>query len=406
MNVAMFTDAYWPRVNGVTVSVDTFSLALVRAGHEVMIVCSQYPVESASDAIRAVPGERRDPDRRKLKVLRVPSYRFFLSKEDRIAKLIKRRWVERELDAFGPDVIHINTEFIIADIGFVYAKKRGLPAVYTFHTIWEDYAANYFPLVPEFLLRFIIRRILKILLRRPDLIIVPTIQIEEMVKNYRIKREIRRLPTGIDPELFSHGPEEIERFRAVMEARYPVLRGRRILLFAGRVAKEKNLGFIIRLFPELLAAQGDLALIIAGNGPYQDYYMEEARNCGIEEHCVFTGYLDREELSLAYAISYIFAMPSLTETQGLVTIEAMLSGIPVVAIGAMGTVQVMEGNKGGFMTGNDPEEFKARILELLEDKALYRRKSEEARRHAQAWTIGSITERLVAIYREAPRYIR
>jgi glycosyltransferase involved in cell wall biosynthesis len=371
-----------------------------------MIVCSRYPVESVADTIRTVPGERRDPAREKLKVLRVPSYRFFFSKEDRIAKLIKRRWVERELDTFVPDVIHINTEFFIADIGFVYAKKRGIPAVYTFHTIWEDYAANYFPLVPEFLLRFITRRILKLLLRRPDLIIVPTIQIEEMVKDYRIKREIRRLPTGIDPALFSHSGEEIRWFRAVMETKYPVLRGKRILLFAGRVAREKNLGFIIRLFPELLAGHGDLALMIAGNGPSQDYYMEEARNCGVEEHCVFTGYLEREELSLAYAISYIFTMPSLTETQGLVTIEAMLSGIPVVAIGAMGTVQLMEGNKGGFMTGNDPEEFKARVLELLEDEALYRRKSEEARQHAQAWTIGSITERLVAIYREAPRYIR
>jgi glycosyltransferase involved in cell wall biosynthesis len=126
----------------------------------------------------------------------------------------------------------------------------------------------------------------------------------------------------------------------------------------------------------------------------------------VEDHCVFTGYMEREDLALTYGISHIFVMPSMTETQGLVTMEAMLSGIPVVAIGAMGTVQLMEGNMGGFMTANDSGEFKARILELLEDDELYRRKAEEARQHAQGWTIESITEQLVEIYREAPRYIR
>ncbi|GHV86360.1 glycosyl transferase [Spirochaetia bacterium] len=402
----MFTDAYWPRVNGVTVSVDTFSLALVKAGHEVMIICSRYPVDSMARVLGSVPSVRVDPIRAKIKILRIPSHRVFFSKEDRVAKLHKRYWVEREMDAFGPDVIHINTEFIIADIGFGYAKKRHVPAVYTFHTIWEDYAVHYFPLIPEFLLRFTARRLQKVLLKRSDVVIVPTIQVEEMVKTYHVKKEVRRLPTGIDPALFQHDPETVKQFRSLMEEKYPILRGKRILLFAGRVAKEKNLSFIIQLFPELLAVHPDLVLVIAGSGPYQDYYIEEAQNCITGKHCVFTGYLEREDLSLAYAISHIFIMPSLTETQGLVTIEAMLSGIPVVAIGAMGTVQVMEGDRGGFMVKNDPEEFKARVLDLLNDEELYQQKAEDARQYAQRWTIGHITEQLIEIYREAPGYVR
>jgi glycosyltransferase involved in cell wall biosynthesis len=406
MKVAMFSDAYWPRVNGVTVSVDTFALALIRAGHDVMIICSQYPVTSMADPTGFVQSQSKDPVREKLQVLRIPSYRIFFSKEDRMAKLVKRRWVEKELDKFNPDVVHINTEFIIGDIGFVYAKKRRLPAVYTFHTIWEDYVANYLPLIPEFLLRFAMRRVQKIILHRSDLVIVPSLQIEEMVRAYHIKREIRLLPTGIDPVLFQHSREELDNFRKKMEEKYPVLTGKRILLFAGRVAREKNLSFVIQLFPELLARHDDLILLIAGNGPYQDYYMEEAQNSGVGKNCIFTGYMEREELALIYGISYIFVMPSLTETQGLVTIEAMLSGIPVVAIGAMGTVQLMEGDKGGFMVKNDAEEFKIRVLDLLEDKELYRRKAEEALQHAQGWTISSITEKLVDIYRESFRHIR
>jgi glycosyltransferase involved in cell wall biosynthesis len=314
--------------------------------------------------------------------------------------------VEQELDAFGPEVIHVNTEFIIGDIGFVYAKKRGLPAVYTFHTIWEDYAANYFPLIPECLLRYTIRRYIKVLIKRSDLVIVPTTQIEELVRNYHIKKEIRLLPTGIDPDLFRHSEKSVEHFRKLTEEKYPVLKGKRILLFAGRVAKEKNLSFIIQLFSELLAKYSDLALVIAGSGPWQDYYAEEARNCGVDEYCVFTGYLEREELSLLYAISHIFVMPSLTETQGLVTIEAMLSGIPVVAIGNMGTLQVMEGNRGGFMVQNDKDEFRDRVMELLDNDEVHKQKSKEARLHAQRWTIGTITGRLVEIYHESAAYVR
>ncbi|MDR1506721.1 MAG: glycosyltransferase, partial [Treponema sp.] len=232
MKIAMFTDAYWPRVNGVTVSVDTFSLALVKAGHEVMIVCSEYPPRPGS------AGGSTDPAREDIKLLRVPSRAVFFSPEDRAAKLSKRKWTEEQLDGFSPDIVHVNTEFLIADFGFSYAKKRRIPAVYTFHTIWEDYAINYFPYVPEGILRFVVRKFQKRLLKRSDLIIVPTPQIEEMVRAYGVKKEIRRLPTGVDPALFRHGKNELEAFRARVEKQYPQMRGKRILLFAGRASHE------------------------------------------------------------------------------------------------------------------------------------------------------------------------
>jgi glycosyltransferase involved in cell wall biosynthesis len=318
----------------------------------------------------------------------------------------KRYWVERELNAFAPDVIHVNTEFVIGDIGFSYAKKRGIPAIYTSHTIWEDYALNYFPFIPEFQLRLFVRHYLKIRLKRSDMVIVPTAQAEEVIRSYNKKKEIRQLPTGIDPDQFRNSAAEVGQFRRSMEEEYPVIRGKRILLFAGRIAREKNVSFIIQLFPELLAEQPDLVLMIVGDGPWQDDYKAEAQNCGLGDSCIFTGYLEREKLSLLYAISHIFVMPSLTETQGLVTIEAMLSGIPVVAIGAMGTLHLMDGDKGGFMVRNDSGEFKERVLQLLNDDDLYRKKSEEARLHAQRWTIGSITEQLIQIYRDSAAYAR
>jgi glycosyltransferase involved in cell wall biosynthesis len=100
-------------------------------------------------------------------------------------------------------------------------------------------------------------------------------------------------------------------------------------------------------------------------------------------------------------MSDIFVFPSLTETQGMVTIEAMLSGIPVVAIGEMGTLEVMHGDNGGFMVKNDKDEFISRVFELLEDDDLSRRKVAEAKVHAQSWTIDVMAKELERIYRSA-----
>ena len=403
MNVVMFSDAYWPRVNGVTVSVDTFSRALIKAGHRVMVVCSQYPQERMTETIAGAAGVN---DYEPL-LFRVPSLPVFFSREDRAAKATAWPRVEAELSRFNPDVIHVNTEFVIADFGFRYGKKHRVPIVYTFHTIWEDYIANYFPVIPEFLLRFFVRKYQKYLLSRSDLIIVPTVQIEEMIqKTYGVKKETRLLPTGVDPELFQHPSDKRAAFRKRLEEKYPNLKEKRILIFAGRVAKEKNIGFIIEMMGDLLVKHPDLALLIVGNGPDLEYYRTEARGRGTGDHCVFTGYLERAELSLCYAVSEIFVFPSLTETQGLVTIEAMLSGIPVVAIGEKGTVQVMGGDNGGFMVKNDREEFKTRLLQLLEDRELYGAKAEEAVRHARNWTIECVTEKLAGIYREAPAVMK
>jgi glycosyltransferase involved in cell wall biosynthesis len=403
VNVVMFSDAYWPRVNGVTVSVDTFSRALIKAGHRVMVVCSQYPQASMAETIA---GAVEENDHEPL-LLRVPSFPVFFSKEDRAAKATAWPWVEAELARFNPDVIHVNTEFVIAIFGFRYGREHRVPVVYTFHTIWEDYVANYFPMFPEFMLRFFVRKYQKYLLSRSDLIIVPTVQIEDMIhKKYGVKKEMRLLPTGVDPELFQHSPDESAAFRKQLEEKHPELEGKRILIFAGRVAREKNIGFIIGMMSEALEKHPDLALLIVGNGPDLDYYRAEAESLGMGKHCVFTGYLDRCELSLCYAVSEIFVFPSLTETQGIVTVEAMLSGIPVVAIGEMGTVHVMGGDNGGFMVKNDQGEFITRLFQLLEDRELYRRKAAEAIRYAQRWTVDAVASKLVEIYREVPAFMK
>lgn len=395
----MCTDAYWPRVNGVTVSVESFSRALIKAGHRVLVICSLYPenqaLERISNPIQDPSSSSFDPI-----VIRVPSYPLPISKEDRVAKFHKWFWVSKQLDAFKPDILHIHSEFVIGEFGFYYGKLNNLPIMYTFHTLWEDYIVNYIPHVPEFILRFFARRIVKNMAKRANAVIAPTQQIKDVLKTYKVKKPVYLLPTGIDAQFFSNETSDIVAFRNFMDTKYPLLKGKRILLFAGRVSKEKNISFLFRSLGPLLKEIPDVVLLIVGNGPDFDFFESEVKQAGLVERCVFTGYMERKDLSLTYAISHIFVFPSLTETQGLVTIEAMLSGIPVVAIGEMGTITVMGGDNGGFMVNNDVVEFQARVKELLNDAALYSKKCKEAKNHAQSWTIDTMEAKLEDIYIE------
>jgi len=402
----MFSDAYWPRVNGVTVSVDSYSRALIKAGHEVLIICSSYPegLDVSAAVFNNAQGEGGP------RIVRVPSMPAFITKEDRIAKFNKFYWVFKQVDSFRPNIIHINTEFVIAEFGFLYARAYNLPAIYTFHTMWEDYGPNYFPLFPPFMVKFVIRRILKYILFRSYRVIVPTPQIDEVVHKYKPMTVTYLLPTGIEPELFDHDENESAVFREKLDERFPRLRGKRILLFAGRIVKEKNLTFLFRILPVILEKKPDTILLFVGSGPDLDYFKDEAQKAGVEENTVFTGYMERGELALTYTIADVFVFPSLTDTQGLVTLEAMLSGTPVVAIGAMGTLQVMGGDNGGFMVKNIVEdgvaestaaEFTARVLDLLEDPELRRRKSLEAKIHARSWSIEELTKKLLVFYKSA-----
>ncbi|MDR2864339.1 MAG: glycosyltransferase [Spirochaetaceae bacterium] len=397
MKIAIFTDAYWPRVNGVTVSIDAFSHALLRLGHKVLIVCAAYP---DTMGLKRISSDQTETPELQPEIIQVPSFTFVLSKEDRVAHFHKVFWVAKQIGTFAPDIIHLNTEFMLAKFGFYCARHYKIPVVYTFHTLWEEYGGNYFYMFPLPFVKFIARNIIKYMLKRTDVIIAPTTQVAELIKKYKIKKQTFLLPTGIDPKYLDFTQLQKDSFKRRFEQIHPVLAHKKILIFAGRITKEKNIDFLLHILPRIIEKRDDVVLLIIGNGPYHDELMQTSEKLGLQDHCVFTGYLDRVDLGLTYAMSHIFVFPSLTETQGLVTVEAMYSGIPVVAIGSMGTIMVMGGDNGGFMVHNDPGEFTDKVLALLEDPELYKRKVYDAKEHAQNWLIDTMAVKLINVYQK------
>jgi len=386
VRIALVSDCYWPRVNGVTVSLQTIRDELLRRGHEVLILCPEYPASRGE-----APKE--------------PTVRRFSSKSSRVSKEDRQIGVTafpaffRTLDRFNPDVIHINTEFAANFMARTFAYLRGHPILATSHTDYEDYVGNYIRFVDPSLLRATVRFLMRLEYRSADIVIAPSRNQQRLLKSYNIHKHIVVIPTGIRDIFVPQPPEAAARYRSDLERRFPVLAGKRILLFAGRITVEKNARFLFPMLRRVHARRKDVALLFAGDGPARPHIEILAAKAGVGDSCAFLGYVDHSELPMVYASSDVFVFPSLTETQGLCTIEAMGTGLPVVAIGEMGTLDVMRGDHGGYMVPNDVAAFSAAVIALLEDDELRARKSAEAHDWAEQYRVAATTDHLERLYR-------
>ncbi|MBR1536626.1 MAG: glycosyltransferase [Treponema sp.] len=401
MKIAMFTDAYYPRINGVTVSVHSYATELSKLGHTVCVVCLEYSEEQQKSAFF---NEKESDEKAPFKIVRIPSWSFSaISKEDRVAKFDKWHRVKKIMRDFKPDVIHINSEWVIGYFGAMYAVHDKIPFVFTFHTMWEDYLVNYVNFLPDSGLRKIGRSVVKFYLKRADVIIAPTKKIASVVQDYGIQKTPEILPTGIVDSLEKYSLIRQGTISLQILKKFPQLVGKKVLLFVGRIVKEKNLAFLYDVLEEVKKEYSLTALLFVGGGPYLEELQKIARERNLSSSVAFAGYIPSTDIIYFYKFSQVFVFPSKTETQGLVTAEAMLAGLPVVAIGELGTVDVMQGDNGGFMVKDDVKEFSEKVVTLIKNAKVRKKKIKDAVEWGKKWKISSLTPRLVECYEKAIR---
>jgi hypothetical protein len=386
MKVAFTSDTYWPRVNGVSVSTEIFMKELTKLGHTIRLWAPEYPGSE----------DRHDGQ----DITRLASFALPFSPEDRQPAPFQEGTFFRELDEFGPELIHIQTEFTLSLMARKYARRRSLPVVMTCHTYFEQYINFYLPMLPKEFAKRLARQMTYRLFRRADAIITPTEPMKAVLESYGLTCPITVVPTGIPEEDFAGISKEEEHQASVWVDRHPEFRDRRLMLYAGRVGQEKNMDFLLDVVERVRQTEPRALLAVAGAGPYLDAFRGQIASRGLGGHVVCLGYVDRQELKHLYALADVFTFASVTETQGLVTIEAMLCGTPAVAVGKMGTKIVMGGDHGGFMVDEDVGAFADAVLRLLGDPVLYAAKSAEARAHALNWTAGRMVGRIEAVYRK------
>lgn len=403
----MFSDCYYPRVNGVVVSVHSFVQELVNRGHIVKVITVEYPDDYQFN--RKGYSDAGLIDSPNFSLNRLSSKEIIFSKEDRLVRLKQWHILKGILDEFQPDILHINSEWLVGYFGAIYAHHRKVPCIFTFHTLWEDYIQNYAPILREKISKKIGRDIVKFYLKTANHILAPTPQTAQTVRKYGIDTPVELLPTGIPESMFKLNEAGVERMREEVFSNFPQLKDRKILLFAGRVAKEKNLPFLLpvlkrvnQLLERAPSTSDDTtkraALLVAGDGNFMQDLKDLVEQQQLAQDVFYLGYVERDDLASLYHLADVFTFPSKTETQGLVTVEAMTAGLPVVAIGEMGTIDVMQGDNGGFMVPEDVEIFSQKVFQLLTNDTLYQEKSQEGRAWSRRWGMSALTDRLEAAY--------
>ena len=380
MRVLMVSDVYFPRINGVSTSIETFRSALAEHDVSVDLVAPDYGDNGPARGVARVPARRipHDP-------------------EDRLAHYGALRQACLKA-AKGCDIVHIQTPFAAHYAGLHAARALGKPVLASYHTLFEEYLQHYIPWLPAGLLRGLARRFSRRQCNALDAVIVPSTAMRDRLRRYGVERPLHVLPTGLPAAAFEAG--DGVRFRAIHGIQPDVP----VLLFVGRVAHEKNIGFLLESVALARRVHPDLLFLVTGEGPARVDLERQAARLSLGDSTRFLGYLDRRrELPDAYAAADVFVFASRTETQGLVLLEAMAQRCPVLGLSAMGTADILEPRRGCRIAPDDIAGFARALIDLLGDLPGRARLGDEAQAYAREWSDLALARRLADLYRELAR---
>jgi glycosyltransferase involved in cell wall biosynthesis len=373
----MLTDVYFPRINGVSTSIETFRTDLAGENVAVRLVAPEYP---------ETKHERH--------TWRVPSRRLPFDPEDRLMHRQALAMVARQAADDGIDLVHIQTPFVAHYAGLRLARETKVPVIATYHTHFEEYIQHYLPLLPRPWLKAAARRVARHQCNELDAVVVPSPAMRETLGEYGVTAPMHVLPTGIPVDQFAAGDGARFRARHAIPDRQP------IALYVGRVAHEKNIALLLEAMAGAVVLRPDLLLVIAGEGPALPSLQRQAAKLGLDRHVRFVGYLDRkQELPDCYAAASVFVFASRTETQGLVLLEAMAAGLPVYAIAHLGTTSIVAPQRGAIAAPDDPEAFGKGLAALVSNTTALARLAEEGKRFAREWSAPERARQLAELYR-------
>ena len=292
------------------------------------------------------------------------------------------------------DIIHIQTPFVAHYLGVKLSRLLDAPCIETYHTFFEEYLHHYIPFVPRAIMGAVARRFSRHQGNSLNGMVVPSRPMMEVLRNYGVTTHAEVIPTGLEPESFV--PGNGDGFRK----KYGIAPDRPMLLFVGRVAHEKNIGFLLKVVERVRKDIPEVLLLIAGAGPAREGLEHEADKLGLSGNIMFIGYLDRHtELNSCYHSADIFVFSSRTETQGLVLLEAMAQSVPVVSIAEMGTKDVLCEGAGVWIAKEELEDFSGKVIKMLRDDYARIQLGEAGRIYAHEWSAGKLAERMLAFYK-------
>jgi glycosyltransferase involved in cell wall biosynthesis len=377
MKILFISDVYFPRVNGVSTSMQTFRHELHAQGHTVHLIAPEYQTSTTDES----------------DIWRIPARSIPMDPEDRFMRYGAGMQHLERLRQERYDVIHVQTPFVAHYLGVKMASLLDIPCVETYHTFFEEYLYHYIPLVPRKLMRLAARRFSRHQGNSLDGMVVPSNPMLQVLKDYGITTPTQVIPTGIESARFTPGN------RTAFREKQGIAQDRPVLLFLGRVAHEKNIGFLLKAVACVKKEIPDVLFVIAGEGPARAALEQEAKTQGLNDNVQFIGYLDRQtELNDCYRAADIFIFASRTETQGLVLLEAMAQGTPVVSTAELGTLDVLKNGAGVWVAREELADFSGKIIRMLTDGEARISLGDLGREYAREWSASRQAERMAEFY--------
>lgn len=405
VNIAIFTDTFLPKIDGIAVSVDHFCRLLADKGHKFTICCPKYSEGEEPDYGPAIQTYR-------FKNTSLPSYpdvKVVLPSQKKILKAVRD---------FKADIIHIQTPGLLGQYGVIASKMYGIPMVGTYHTLvseQETYLSLYRLLKVDKLLNYfkankkvkkrleklervervatgglkkaLIWKLTNKLYETCETIITPSEMIKQELLEHGVKKPIEVISNGMDFTLFRNG--------AVKEAPHSPPK----LIHVGRISFEKNVEIVLRATALLKERFPGITLDVYGDGPALTSMKIEARHLGLLDDVTFHGFVSREKLPDIYPSYDIFLTASTMETQGLVVLEAMACGLPCVGVKAFALPELIQEGRNGFVVEPGHHiEMAERVERILKDSTLYKAFSTQSLEIASEHNILECADRLEALY--------
>ena len=373
MRIGMMVDTYKPHVSGITNYIDLNKRYLEQAGHDIFVFTFgdlDYP----DDEPRVI----RSPG------LPLADTGFFLS-------LRYNRAARKVLQTM--DIVHVHHPFLSGRLALHYCRPLEIPIVFTNHTRYDLYAQAYLPMMPEEVSQGLLQAYMPSFCGAVDLVISPSAGMEKILHQLNVEGPIEVIPNGVDLRHF-YKAEPFPR------AEFGYKPDDLLLVYAGRVAIEKNLDFLLRSFAGLAQALDNVHLLIVGGG--QKLFEEEMKalvtELGIAQRVRFTGMIAYDKLPAYIAMCNIFVTASVTEVHPLSVIEAMGAGLPVVGIYSPGVGDTIEDGKTGFLATRDLAAYTAKLTRLCLDPKLIKQMGRAARDASTAYAIERTTQLMLKHY--------
>ncbi len=377
MNIAFFTNNYLPNVYGVPKSIKTFKEEFERRGHTVYVFAPNF-------------SDYKDENKN---IFRYPSLDINIRFRLPLAIPYSGK-MDKILENLKLDIIHSHHPNLLGSTADKWAKKKKVPLVFTWHTLYDQYT-NFVPFLPsEWAAKWIISKAVKYA-NQADAVVVPTESIEAIIKKWGVIQKSVPIATGINEDEFQNSD------RKKIREKYQIRDNEILLLLVSRLTEEKNIKFLFEAVAEILKNNPQAKFMLVGDGYLRAELGRKAQMMGLKEQIIFAGLVDPKEIKNYYAAGDIFVYASKSETQGMIITEAMYMQLPIVALKAPGISSLVETGKNGILVSENSDEFAAAVEKLAADADLRQKMGEKSLQLAkEKYTATVSADKLLTVYAE------